>query len=246
MYGKIFVSTFGKLWDKIGLTFVSSLIAAINPLFFMLNLSLVRIFNNNLRDLMTSPGNFMVFTFVFLACSSVFPTTMIGIAMIKKIAENELIYIRHYFTDLPGAFRDTIIPSLILTVIYGALGYLVSTGILFYFKNVPDLMLKSVLIIMLLILFLFAMMVQFIAIPCIIYRKELGLVQAMKFAATMCLVEFPTVIAVFLTDAAFFLLFSFLNGASLFVYYIVSGFFRVYLCSELLSKYPRLTNKPGE
>lgn len=195
---------------------------------------------------MTSPENFLIFTVVFMACSSVFPTTMIGIAMIKKIAENELIYVKHYFTDLPGAFKDTIVPSLVFTLIYGALGYLIASGIIFYLKFVADPTLKAVFVIMLLLLFLFIMMIQFIAIPCILYRKEAGLFKAVKFAATMSLVEFPTVIALFLTDAAFFFLFSFLNGASLFVYYIISGFFRVYLCSELISKYPQLIKKPGE
>lgn len=235
----VIVSSFQKMWDKIGTSFISSVIAAVNPFFFFLNLAMIKLFNRNFMDWNANPAAYIVMMTVFMACSGVFPTTFLGIAMNKRIAENELIYVKHYFGDIPKAFKATIIPSLILTVAYGAAAYLISSGALFYFRFMTNNSLKGFLIVILIMSFVFIMLMQYILIPYVIYRKKINYLKALRFSASMIMAEFPAVLAVFLVDAFFFFLFAWLNGASLFIYYLISSYFRIYLYGELVMKYPK-------
>jgi hypothetical protein len=236
---EILSQSFQKLWDKIGTSFISSVIAAVNPLFFLLNLAVMKLLNNNFIDMNSNPTAFIITIAVLAACSGVFPTTFLGLAMNKRIAENELIYLRHYFGDFPKAFKITILPSLVLTVIYGAAAYLIANGLIFYFRFMPNNFMKGFVIVLLLLSYAFLMMMQFILIPHLIYRKDRNYLKAFKFAASMCLAEFPVIFSIFMIDAFFFFLFAYLNGASIFLYYFVSSYFRVFLYSALVKKYPK-------
>lgn len=230
---RILRSSLAKFWDKIGLSFLSSLLAGLNPFFFLFNLILMQLFRDTVAVRGIAPEYLTVFLVVALCVQTVFPTTLMCLQMQKELAEGEIVYIKNYFADLWPALRKIFLPSLALTGIFGTAGFFIANAALFYIRYMPAGYLRYAFLSALLAGLVFLMLLQFVLVPVFLYRERPGILRAFRYAAGAVLSKFPVVASVAALDGLLLAALLLLNGTSQFLYFALSGYFRIYLYSEL-------------
>lgn len=244
MFIKIIKNGFSRWWDKMGYAILTSIFSAINPFFLASSLFLLLAFlRPDSINLMQNLEQIAIYLPVIILVTAVFPTTFAGIAVQKRLIETETIYFKQYFGDYFRGLWKFIGPSLKLTLLYAAVGFLLSFGGVFYFKNFASPVLKFGSLLIIFWIYIFVLLSRYILIPLIIYNPEMKTWEAIKLSFKIVMAEGLAILGIVIIDLVLFLMLVFTRIFFLLIYYGLSSSLRVYTHKEIIAKYREKTEK---
>jgi hypothetical protein len=240
MFIKIIKHGFSRWWDKMGYAVLTSFLSAINPFFlatmvFILLGLLIEdksVLIENIRLIL------MVLPPVVLA-TAVFPTTFAGIAVQKQVAENETMYFKRYFPDYFKLLWKFLPKSLLLSLIYIAVGFLLSYSAIFYFSVIENIVFRGIAVLVVIWVYLFLLLSRFILIPLIIYNPEMKLSDAIKISFKIVLAEGLAILGIVIIDFLVWVALTMTRFFFLFIYYGLSANLRIFTHKEIIAKYTK-------
>lgn len=245
MIFQVLKNSFSRWWDKLFQAILTSLISSINPFFILSIFILFEIGFGKVNPFENIQN--LLFPSIIFSISNLFPLTFAGIALQKKISENESIYLRDYFKDYFKSLKETFLDSIFLLIIYSILIFLLIFSLIFYvniFKNLA--LIKYIIIIFILWCYIILHVIQFILIPIFIYNSENKFLDKIKLSLKIIFLEFFNILFIYLVDSLLFFILTLTKGFSIITYYGLSANIRIYTYKYIIEKYQKKEEKENE
>jgi hypothetical protein len=234
---KIIGRSFARWWNKLGYSMLSSILGALNPFFILMILSCLWLLTGKLPVVMQKPSFYLTIAGLLFALQGVFPTTVYAIAMQKRVNEGDIMYIKDYFPDYIDSIKKFTLPSIFLTLFYAVIAYFIMNSIFFYYYFPVSGSIKAAIITVLILLYLYFMLVQYILVPLLLYREKIKFFDALKIAMGATGLNLITIGGMFIVDTILFSIMTVLAGCSILFYYSFSCQFRLNLYTSIIQKY---------
>lgn len=225
-----------RWFEKVVLSVVSSLMAALNPFLIWNVLTIVWLLTGNMANFMKNPGGFISQWGLFIAVQSVFPLTLAAMDAQFKALSGEVDTLKEYFVEWFLGLKRIFLKSLLATLVFGVLNFFLFISAAFYLRQTSgqfQLMVMGAIA----VLYIYFQIVQWVYLPLLIRREKESPLKLLRQAFGTTVIEFPNVLPLFLVDAILFIGLSFLGGVSVFFYYGFSFALRQAFYESLMDKY---------
>lgn len=238
MFIRVIRQAFVRWWDKMGYTFLTSLLGAVNPFYlYIIYVTIGWLTAPDKTPFFQASEQFLLFLPAIILAAPVFPLTFAAIGIQKQVIENETVYYRRYFPDYFSTLRRIFLPSLALLPMYIAAGFFMSYAGIFYYKMLPVPGLKIAVLVVLFWLYLVLLMSQYVLLPLIIYNPELKLRQAVKISFQMVLAQGLNIFLIGLLDLILNIFLILSRALGILFYYGISSHLRIYMHKEIVARY---------
>ncbi|URA09527.1 hypothetical protein [Thermospira aquatica] len=232
-----FVESFSRLWNKLGHSWVVTLVAAVNPVFFWMVFQILWIMTGHMPK---NEGEMAFLLVAWLTASlivHVFPTSFAALEYLRGVYDLDVVYLRSFFQDYGKAFLKTFLRSIQLFVVFGVLGIMIGYALVFYGSVLESPVVRMVFVGGLFWVFVAVSLAEFVMMPMFLYNPRLSFFKAFSYGIRFAFAEVPMVGIMAFLDAVVFFLLSMGYGFALLTYYLFGLHFRLSVYKQLQKRY---------
>ncbi len=223
--------------------FIAALIGAANPFFLIIVLRSIReilspVRFGDLSSFLTS-NYFRIsfYSFVIFTVQGFFPLSIFSMDVQNSFLDNEKPGLKIFFKGFGRSLLRTIIPSIFMTFIYGALTLLFISIGLFYFYNIKNTVILLAIICFIFLSYLFLLITEYFFTPMFVMYKKLKFSDILKYSMEIAVRNAPRVLLIFIVDLVILILLTLAWNASILFYFGISNILRLYMFREIISVY---------